>query len=91
LELYVNSRTSQNTKHASSSNGGDTGLRPSHQALLRLIDMTDPSWPSVAAVLREMADAGVEIDEAAVKTAAKLGAHRFATESFSAPPITRRR
>jgi MerR HTH family regulatory protein len=76
LELYANARTSQNTKHANGSNDGDPGLRASHQALLQLIDTTDPAWPSIAAVLREMADAGVEIGEAAYEIAAKLGAHR---------------
>jgi hypothetical protein len=76
LELYVNARTSQKTRRSNSINDGDSGLRPSHQALLRLIDTTDPAWPSVIAVLREMADADVEIDEAVVKIAAKLGAHR---------------
>jgi hypothetical protein len=81
LELYANARTSQKARstHGIVNSIDDAGgLRPSHQALLRLIDMTDPAWPSVAAVLREMADAGVEIDEAAVVIAAKLGAHRFA-------------
>jgi hypothetical protein len=76
LELYVNARTSLKAKHANGSNDGDSGLRRSHQALLRLVDTTDPAWPSIAAVLREMADADVEIDDAAVKIAAKLGAHR---------------
>ena len=79
MELYVNARTSQKAKHANSINDGGTGLRPSHQALLRLVDTADPAWPSVAAVLREMADADVEIDEAAVKIAVKVGAHRFST------------
>ena len=76
MELYVNARTSQKVKRANGINDGDTGLRPSHQALLRLINMTDPAWPSIAAVLREMTDAGVEIGEAACEIAAKLGAHR---------------
>lgn len=58
----------------------DTGLRPSHEALLRLIDTTDPAWPTVAALLREMADAGVKVDEAAFGIAVKVGAHRFAAQ-----------
>jgi len=78
LELYVNAQTSQKVKHVNGINDGVTGLRPSHQALLQLLDMTDPAWPSIAGVLREMADADVEINEAAVKIAVKLGAHRFA-------------
>lgn len=76
MELYANARNSQKTRRANSINDGATGLRSSHQALLRLVDTTDPAWPSVAAVLREMADADVEIDEAAVEIAAKLGARR---------------
>jgi hypothetical protein len=80
LELYANARTSQKAHHATGLvdgvDDGNGGLRPSHQALLRLADTTDPAWPSVAAVLREMADAGVEINEAAVSIAAKLGGRR---------------
>ena len=57
---------------------GEAGLRPSFLKLLDLIDMDDPTWPATAAVLREMAEAGVEINEAAVSIAAKLGAHRLA-------------
>jgi MerR family regulatory protein len=64
----------------------DSGLRPSHQALLRLIDMSDPAWPSIAGVLREMTDAGVEIGEAALVIAAKVGTHRFATATVKAHP-----
>jgi hypothetical protein len=87
LELYVNARTSQKIKRATGINDGDSGLRPSHQALLQLIDMTDPSWPHTAAVLREMKDAGVEIGETALAIAAKIGAHRFAITA----PMRRRR
>jgi hypothetical protein len=76
LELYVNARTLQKASLDNGANDGDSGLRRSHQALLQLNDTTDPAWPSVAAVLREMADAGVEIDEAVAKIAAKVGAHR---------------
>jgi hypothetical protein len=76
LELYVNARTSQKARRSNGIDDGDGGLRPSHQALLRLIDTTDPAWPSVAAVLREMADAGVKISEAVYEIAAKLGTYR---------------
>jgi len=80
LELYANARTSQKARYApglvNGIDDGSGGLRPSHQALLRLIDTTDPAWPSVAAVLREMAEADVEIDEAAAGIAAKLGGRR---------------
>lgn len=86
MELYVNARTSQKTKRSNGTNDGDTGLRSSHQAILRLVDTTDPSWPHTAAILREMVDAGVEIDEAAVKIAVKLGAHRFAIAAAQKHP-----
>jgi hypothetical protein len=90
LEPYVNARTSQKAHLAhglvSGSDDDDSGLRPSHQALLRLIDTTDPAWPSITAVLREMADAGVEIGEAAYEIAAKLGAHRFAIAAAQKRP-----
>ena len=56
----------------------DAGPRPSFLELLDLIDMDDPTWPATAAVLREMAEAGVEIDKAALAIASKLGAHRLA-------------
>lgn len=69
-KLYGEPRTPQEIRDA------DGGLRPSHQALMRLFDTTDPAWPSTAAVLREMADAGVEINEAAYEIATKVGAHR---------------
>jgi hypothetical protein len=57
---------------------GNLGLRPCYQALLDLIDTSDPAWPATAAALREMAEAGVEITEATFVIAAKLGAHRLA-------------
>lgn len=57
----------------------DAGLRPSHQKLLQLIDMTDPVWPTTAAILREMAESGVKIDEVTHGIAAKVAAHRMKT------------
>ena len=77
MELYANSRNSEKAARLRVS-AGDSGPRPSHQALLRLVDMTDPSWPHTAAILREMKDAGVEIGEAALTIASKMGARRFA-------------
>lgn len=88
MELYVNALTKQKIKRVNGINDGDSGLRPSHQALLQLIDTADPSWPHTAAILREMADAGVEINEAALTIATQLGAHRFATSTM---PMRRRR
>jgi hypothetical protein len=57
----------------------DAGLRPSHKKLLQLIDMTDPVWPTTAAILREMAEAGVEIDEVTHGIAVKVAAYRVKT------------
>lgn len=54
------------------------GLRPSHEKLLQLVDTNDPAWPHIAAALREMTDAGIEIDESAISIAARLGGHRLA-------------
>jgi hypothetical protein len=56
----------------------DFGVRPSFKKLLKLIDTSDPAWPHTAAALREMTEAGIEVDEAAFATAVKLGAHRLA-------------
>lgn len=47
------------------------------QRVLDLIDTTHPSWPHVAAILREFADAGVDIDEASAAIAVKLGMQRW--------------
>ncbi len=71
MPLYGDSLTLQEIRDS------DCGLRPSFQKLLTLIDTSDPAWPSTAAVLREMTEAGIEIDEAAFSIAAKLGAHRL--------------
>lgn len=57
----------------------DAGLRPSHKKILSLIDTTDPAWPTAVAILREMADAGVEINEVTHGIAVKVAAHRMAT------------
>lgn len=55
-----------------------SGMRPSVQRVRDLIDTSDPSWPSVAAVLREFADAGIDIDETTAVMAVKLGKRRWA-------------
>lgn len=57
---------------------GSTGLRPSHEQLLQLIDADNPVWPAAAAILREMADAGVEVNEQTYGIAVKLATHRAA-------------
>lgn len=80
MKLYGDPFTPQEARDS------DSGMRPSFGELLAAIDMTDPVWPATAAVLREMADAGVEIDQAAIRIAAKLGAHRFAMLAHAKPP-----
>jgi len=67
----------------------DSGLRPSYLELLENIDMDDPAWPSIASALREMAEAGVEINEAVITIAEKVGAHRVA-ERDARTPASRR-
>lgn len=54
---------------------------------MRLINTTDPAWPTIASVLHEMANAGVEIDETAYGIAAKVGAYRY---DISLPKTGRR-
>lgn len=53
------------------------GPRPSIREALSLVDTTDPAWPFVAAVLREFATSGVEIDATSVATALKVGKRRM--------------
>ncbi len=79
MGLYVNSRTSQSAWHVTAD--GDGSLRPSPEMLLP-VDTADPAWPSIAAALREMAEASVELDEAAVKIAVKLGGRRHRLAMF---------
>ncbi len=61
-----------------------SGLKPSVQAILDLIDTADPTWPAVAAVLSEFAAAGIDLDAAAVTMALKLGKQRWA---LAAPDV----
>lgn len=56
----------------------NTGAPRGVQRLLALVDTTEPAWPSVAAVLREYARAGGELDEEAVRGAVRLGRERHA-------------
>ena len=63
------------------SNGGrapvrsepEGGLRPSVVRLLALVDPDDAAWTRTLAVLSDMTAAGVDLDEAAVVIAVKLG------------------
>lgn len=58
------------------------GARRSVQAVLSLIDTTDPSWPTVAGILQEFAAADIELDAVAVSIAVKLGQRRWAAEDM---------
>lgn len=60
---------------------GNTGAPRGVQRLLALVDTTEPAWPSVAAVLREYARAGRELDEEAVRGAVRLGRERHARQA----------
>ena len=53
------------------------GPRPSYEAILELVDFSDPAFPAIAAVLRDMKDAGVELDANIVSAAVKLGRQRL--------------
>jgi len=55
-----------------------SGLRRSMQRIKDLVDTSDPAWPSIAAVLREFANAGIDLNEASVSMAVKLGRQRWA-------------
>jgi Helix-turn-helix domain len=60
---------------------GPSGAHRSIQQLLSLIDTSDPAWPLAAGILREFAEAGVELDAPVVAAAVKLGKHRHAGSS----------
>lgn len=50
-----------------------SGLRPSVAGLVNMVDPEDPAFGRIAAILLEMRTAGVEINEASVEIALKLG------------------
>jgi len=81
--LYGDSLTLQEFRDAG------IGARPSYQVLLDKIDTSDPAWPMTASILREMADAGIEIDETVIRIAGQLGAHRL--EKTATRPLPRDR
>lgn len=58
---------------------GRAGLRPSVQNVLDLVDTSDPAWPAIAAILREYADAGIEIDAATISIATRVGRKRWSS------------
>lgn len=53
------------------------GLKPSYERLRSLIDDDDLALPAITAVLCEMNDAGVELDETSIALAIKLGRRRW--------------
>lgn len=66
---------------------GTVGVRPSMQAVLELVDTSDPAWPGIVGVLREFKEADVELDAAATATAVKLGRQRWKTATRPAEPF----
>jgi hypothetical protein len=54
----------------------NVGARRSIQRILSLVDTTDYAWPRIAGALREFTEAGIELDEATVPLAIKLGKFR---------------
>lgn len=56
------------------------GLRPSMGRLVKMVDTSHPAFPAIADILTDMANAGVEIDEAIVTAAIKLGKERHRRE-----------
>jgi len=53
-----------------------TGIRPSVNAILDLVDTSDPAWSSIAVVLQEFRAAGIDLDATSVAMAVRLGRHR---------------
>jgi hypothetical protein len=73
---------------------GSSGPRRSIQRILSLVDTADPAWPRIAGVLREFAEAGIELDESTIPLAVKLGRSRSGKldnmdepEIFSPPEV----
>lgn len=64
------------------------GRRPSFERLIALVDTSSPAWPAIAALLREMADAGIDLDETSVAMAAKLGVQRWKEREGGRYPTT---
>lgn len=52
------------------------GMRPGGDKLLALVDQTDPAFLSIIDALHEMRDAGVDLNESAVRLAVQIGRHR---------------
>jgi hypothetical protein len=62
-----------------------SGVRPSGAELLQLVDTTDPAFMHIAAVLRQLRDAGVTLDAATVAEAVEAGRQRWT--DAQAPPV----
>lgn len=69
---YISRWTPRNRYTPDEIHDQDAGLRPSMAKLLELIDVTEPSFAKTAAILSDMASAGVELDEAAIDIALKM-------------------
>ncbi|WP_412079027.1 GIY-YIG nuclease family protein [Streptomyces xanthophaeus] len=68
-----------------------SGVRPSAASLIDLVDSTEAAFPHVASILKQMSEAGVELDAGVIAIAVKMGRHAFATEARKrqAPPDRR--
>lgn len=58
-----------------------SGVRPSVAALIDLVDATEPAFPSIASILKQMRAAGVDLNPVAIGIAVKLGRHAHAEEA----------
>lgn len=65
------------------------GIRPSISRLVNLVDTADPAFPMIAEVLAEMTKAGVDLDEATVVAAIKLGKERHRRHCANIRPLAR--
>lgn len=57
------------------------GPRPSIAPLLGMVDTEDPAFQLIAAELKQMADAGVELDATAISIAVKMGQQKHSYEA----------
>lgn len=70
--------------------GYSDGSRPSGDALMALVDQTDPAFLDIVGVLHEMRSAGVDLDQGTVKAAVAIGRarHKPALQHPKAPDGT---
>lgn len=61
------------------------GIRGSVSRVMSLVDVSDPAFRRIAAVLQSFRDGGVELDAAAVSIAVQLGRHEHQAAEAQAP------